>query len=71
MSDRFLDFHKVKAITSIGRSYCYKLIRAGEFPAPVKLGKKSVWPESHIQQWIADRIANPPRIGRPANKRYP
>ncbi|WP_165679105.1 MULTISPECIES: helix-turn-helix transcriptional regulator [Pseudomonadaceae] len=35
----------------------YRLIRSGEFPAPVRLGPNSVaWPVEHVQAWIADKI---------------
>jgi prophage regulatory protein len=34
----------------------YRLIRAGEFPRPVKLGLRAVaWRESDINEWIATR----------------
>lgn len=32
----------------------YELIRKGEFPAPVKRGRSSLWIESEIDAWIAD-----------------
>ena len=34
----------------------YRLIRAGEFPQAVKLGKRAVaWRESDISEWIDSR----------------
>lgn len=34
----------------------YRLIRAGEFPQPVKLGERAVaWKESAIREWIDSR----------------
>lgn len=30
----------------------YELIRKGEFPAPVKRGRSSLWIESEIDAWI-------------------
>jgi len=35
----------------------YELIRKGEFPAPVKRGRSSLWVESEIDAWIAELIA--------------
>ncbi|MBT0963977.1 AlpA family phage regulatory protein [Denitromonas sp. IR12] len=36
--ERLLQFPEVKRLTGLGRSSCYKLIRAGLFPRPVELG---------------------------------
>ncbi|MDX5371424.1 MAG: AlpA family transcriptional regulator [Pseudomonadaceae bacterium] len=41
----------------LSKSQIYRLIRRGEFPAPVRLGPNSVaWPVEHVQAWIADKI---------------
>jgi len=39
------------------RNKLYDLVNAGEFPAPVKIGRLSAWVEAEVAQWIADRIA--------------
>lgn len=40
------------------RAHRHRLIRAGKFPKPVKLGLgTNGWVEAEIDQWIADRIA--------------
>ena len=38
------------------KTQVYAMIRDGEFPAPVKLGKSSRWVESEIDDWIDARI---------------
>ena len=44
--------------TGLSRSVLYRRIAAGDFPAPVKLGKRaSAWPEHEVAAWCADRIA--------------
>lgn len=49
---------KVKAQTGLSRSGIYRLLAAGEFPAPVKLGERSVaWSEEEIAAWCKARIA--------------
>lgn len=49
---------QVKAQTGLSRTAIYRLIAAGDFPAPVKLGERaSAWPEHEIAVWCADRIA--------------
>ena len=46
----------VNARTGLCRTSIYDLIKAGEFPAPVKLGSRAVgWLESDITAWIESR----------------
>lgn len=40
-----------------GRVQIWRKIKAGEFPAPVKVGARNAWVESEINEWIASRIA--------------
>ncbi len=56
-SDSFLTLLGVKAITASGKTRIYEEIRQGRFPRPVKLGRKSVWPESEVRAWIEARKA--------------
>jgi prophage regulatory protein len=40
------------------RQHRYRLIKAGQFPAPVKIGANTnAWPENEIDRWIEDLIA--------------
>jgi len=34
-----------------------RLIKKKQFPKPVKIGKRSYWVESEINQYIADKLA--------------
>lgn len=44
--------------TGLSRSTVYNLISDGEFPAPVRLGKRSVgWVDEDIDAWIAHKIS--------------
>lgn len=44
--------------TSKSRSEIYRRVAAGDFPQPVKLGKRaSAWVEHEVSAWIAARIA--------------
>lgn len=41
----------------MSRSWFYEQVRQGTFPAPIKLGGRSVaWIESEIDQWMAEQI---------------
>jgi len=41
----------------MGKSRIYELIKSGDFPQPVKLGRRIAFVESEIDNWIAQRIA--------------
>ncbi len=56
-SNRMLRLKAVCDLTGLSRSSIYLKITDGEFPAPVKLGKRSVgWIEIEVSQWIENRI---------------
>lgn len=57
MTDILLSFADVSRRVALGRTSIYAGIAAGTFPPPVKVGKRSLWVEAEIAQWIADRIA--------------
>ena len=49
---------QVTAQVGLSKATLYKMIEAGNFPAPKKLGARSVgWLESDIQAWIDSRIS--------------
>jgi len=55
-SDRLLRLPEVLRLTGLSRSTLYRKIKAGEFPRPVKLGKRAVgWRESEVIAWINGR----------------
>lgn len=44
-------------LVGLSKSQIYRLIRSGEFPAPVQLGTNSVaWPTERVSAWIAEKI---------------
>lgn len=48
---------QVESRCGISRSSIYQGIKDGTFPAPIRLGNKSVgWIESDINNWIQQRI---------------
>lgn len=49
---KFLRLPEVRDRVGLSRSQIYRLIQAGEFPAPIKLGARvSVWPDRDIHTW--------------------
>lgn len=57
---RLLRRQEVEEITQMSRSTIYRLVRAGLFPAPRRVGPRAVrWSASEITEWIAARpVAN-------------
>jgi prophage regulatory protein len=45
-----------KGVQPRSKAQRWRLIRAGQFPKPIKLGSRNCWIESEIDAWIADRI---------------
>jgi len=46
----------VEEKTGLKKSQIYELIARGEFPAPVKLGKRaSAWRSDEVDRWINNR----------------
>jgi prophage regulatory protein len=56
MSKRLLRRPGVQDKVGMGRSAIYELIRSGQFPAPIKIGRSSFWVEGEIDAWIERRI---------------
>ena len=69
----FLRLPEVKAVTGMSKSSLYDLIRANNFPAPVRLGPRTVaWVRSEIQQWAAERVLKSrSTTSHPGNRRMP
>ena len=56
MFDRILRRPEVEACVGLGRSTIYQAIADGDFPAPIKLGKRAVgWRESVVHAWLVAR----------------
>jgi prophage regulatory protein len=52
-TDTLLHLSEVEAIVGLKKSKLYLLIQAGEFPQPLRLGKRAVrWKSSTIHNWI-------------------
>jgi prophage regulatory protein len=70
--DRLLRLPELKARTGLSRATVYEVIARGDFPAPIKVGRISAWPESEVRAWIEARKAarqiaeQSNEIGRPA-----
>ena len=54
MPEHHLRRPAVEAATGLSRSTIYALMDAGDFPRPIRIGKRAVaWPQSAIEAWLA------------------
>ena len=67
MTRKLLNRHEVEGIVKMPRSTLYQAINEGDFPRPIRVGKRSVrWFEDEIAAWMEARERagsdlNPPR----------
>ena len=56
MHNRLLRRRQVEEITGLSRSSIYRLMKSGEFPQRVKVGRNgSRWRDSAITAWVESR----------------
>lgn len=56
IEDRFLRRSDVEAWTGLSRATIYRLMSAGKFVRPYRIGKNSVrWLQSEVQGWMNER----------------
>jgi len=56
LQDRLLRRGEVELRCGLARTSIYRMMRAGTFPEPIKVGPRSVrWAESEIEKWVAER----------------
>jgi prophage regulatory protein len=57
MSASLVRLADVVHTVGLRKSQIYKLIRAGGFPLPVKIGRASRWSAAEIAEWVQLRLA--------------
>jgi prophage regulatory protein len=56
MSEHYLRRPAVEAATGLSRSSIYAMMDTGDFPRPIRIGRRAVaWPENAVLAWLADR----------------
>ena len=64
MSNRVLRRPAVETLTGIPRSTLYAKIATGDFPAPIKIGRRAVgWREAEVNDWLNSRQRSTQRLG--------
>lgn len=55
-NDRILRRKEVEQFIGLSRSSIYEAMAQGEFPKPIRIGKRAVgWRQSTIDAWLAGR----------------
>lgn len=57
LDDQLVDMQFITRFTGLTDKWFYKLIKDGEFPKPIKLGRSSRWKQSEVEAWLLQRIA--------------
>lgn len=57
MSKRFINLTAVEDKTALKKSSIYAKVKTGDFPAPIKMGVRTVWIESEIDTWLDAQVA--------------
>lgn len=58
LNDQLVDMTFITNYTDMTDKWFYKLIKDGEFPKPIKLGRSSRWLQSEVESWMQQRIAH-------------
>ncbi|WP_439038004.1 helix-turn-helix transcriptional regulator [Enterobacter hormaechei] len=56
LDDQLVDMRFIAKLTGLTDKWFYKLIKDGDFPKPVKLGRSSRWLKSEVENWLQERI---------------
>jgi len=55
---RFLRLDDLIELTGLSKSYLYQKIASGEFPPPVKVGRRSLWVSDEVERvmslWLSE-----------------
>jgi prophage regulatory protein len=52
-----LTLKQLESKIGAGKTFIYSSIKAGTFPRPLRVGRRSSWLESEVDQWMCERIA--------------
>lgn len=57
-SDRLIQVREVIRLTSLSRTSIHRMVAAGRFPRPLKIGaSRRAWSLLAVRRWIAERLA--------------
>lgn len=56
MSKRFINLSAVEDKTALKKSSIYAKVKTSDFPAPIKMGVRTVWVESEVDAWLDAQV---------------
>lgn len=56
LNDQLVTMEFITRLTGLTDKWFYFLIKNGEFPKPIKLGRSSRWLQSEVETWLQQRI---------------
>ncbi|ECG8599712.1 AlpA family phage regulatory protein [Salmonella enterica subsp. salamae] len=56
LTDELVDMKFITKYSKLTDKWFYQLIKDGEFPKPIKLGRSSRWLRSEVETWFQKRI---------------
>ncbi len=56
LNDQLVTMAFITRRTGLTDKWFYKLIKDGESPKPIKLGRSSRWLQSEVETWLQQRI---------------
>lgn len=57
LDDELVDMKFITQFTKLTDKWFYKLIKDGQFPKPIKLGRSSRWYKHEVEIWLKEQIA--------------
>lgn len=56
LNDQLVTMAFITQRTGLTDKWFYRLMKDGEFPKPIKLGRSSRWLQSEVETWLQQRI---------------
>ena len=57
INHRLLSIKQVEDMTSLKKSRLYQLVQLRQFVQPVKLGRRTAFPQAEVESWILQQLA--------------
>lgn len=54
--EELLGMGRVTRVTGHSKTWIYDRVNDGSFPAPIKVGRRTLWVMSEVQRWVRSRI---------------
>lgn len=52
-----LDMAALEKVISFGKTKIEQMIKEGEFPAPIYIGRSRRWPMAQVEEWVRQKLS--------------